>query len=119
MKNILGTQENLEFFNKEGKLVYGYCKDSNGHSRETTYNIRGHELSYKDSDGNSRETTYNSRGNELTYKNSNGYSCETTYNSIGNELTYKNSNGESRSFDIPEYTMEELVNKLGNFKIKK
>jgi hypothetical protein len=25
----------------------------------------------------------------------------------------------TRGFDIPEYTMEELVEKLGNFKIKK
>lgn len=98
MKNILGTTENLELFNKEGKLVYEFCKDS---------------------DGFSYECTYDSNGNELTYKNSYGFSSEYTYDSNGNKLTYKNSNGVTRGFDIPEYTMEQLVEKLGNFKIKK
>ena len=77
MKNILGTTENLELFNKEGKLVYEFENESNG-SR-----------------------------------------YERTYDSNGNELTYKDSNGITRGFDIPEYTMQQLVEKLGNFKIKK
>ena len=98
MKNILGTTENLELFNKEGKLLYEFCKDSNGYSWETTYDSSGKELTFKDSDG---------------------YSSEYTRDSNGNELTYKNSNGVTRGFDIPEYTMEQLVKKLGNFKIKK
>ncbi len=98
MKNILGTTENLDLFNKEGKMVYDF---------------------YKNSDGYSYEQTYDSNGRLLTHKNSNGYSSEYTYDSNGNELTFKNSNGETRGFDIPEYTMEQLVEKLGNFKIKK
>ena len=77
MKNILGTTEYLELYNKEDKVVYWF------------------------------------------YKNSNGYSCERIYDSSGNELTFKDSDGVTRGFDIPEYTMEELVEKLGNFKIKK
>lgn len=98
MKNILGKTENLELFNKEGRKVYEFYKDSNGYSFEST----------RDSDGN-----------ELTYKDSDGYSYEYTYDSNGNELTYKDSNGITRGFDIPEYTMEQLVEKLGNFKLKK
>ncbi len=98
MKNILGTTENLELFNKEGKLLYEFCKDSNGFSFEYTRD---------------------SNGKELTYKDSNGFSNEYTYDSNGNELTYKDSNGVKLGFDIPEYTMEQLVEKLGNFKIKK
>jgi hypothetical protein len=98
MKNILGTTENLELFNKDGRLLYNF---------------------YKDSDGYSAETTYDSNGKELTYKGSNGFSSEYTRDLDGKELTYKNSNGFTRGFDIPEYTMEELVEKLGNFKIKK
>jgi hypothetical protein len=47
------------------------------------------------------------------------YSWERTYDSNGKELTFKDSDGIKRGFDIPEYTMEELVEKLGNFKIKK
>jgi YD repeat-containing protein len=98
MKNILGTTENLELFNKEGKKVYEFCKTSNGYSFEYTYD---------------------SNGKELTYKDSNGFSYEYTRDSSGNELTFKGSNGVTRGFDIPEYTMEQLVEKLGNFKIKK
>ena len=119
MKNILGTTENLQLFNKEGKLVYKFCKYADGYSYKCTYDSNGNILTLKDSNGYSSEYTYDSNGNELTYKNSNGFSSERTYDSNGNELTYKNSNGVTRGFDIPEYTMEELVEKLGNFKIKK
>jgi hypothetical protein len=53
------------------------------------------------------------------YKTLYGLICEYTYDSHGKELTYKDSDGVTRGLDIPEYTMEELVEKLGNFKIKK
>ena len=98
MKNILRTEKDLELFNKEGKRVYWFRKYSDGYSWERTYD---------------------SNGNELTYKDSDGYSSEYTYDSNGKELTFKDSDGIKRGFDIPEYTMEELVEKLGNFKIKK
>ena len=98
MKNALGKNENLILFNEQGKKVYEY---------------------YKDSDGFWSERTYDEKGNELTYKDSEGYWYEYTYDEKGNILTYKNSEGVTRGFDIPEYTMEELVEKLGNFKIKK
>jgi len=86
MKNIQGTTENLELFNKDGVRVYSYRKDSNG----SWY-----------------ECTYDSKGNESTYKDSNGYWYKCTYDSNGNELTYKNSNGETRGFD-KTYTPEEV-----------
>jgi hypothetical protein len=98
MKNILGKDENLKLFNEQGKKIYEYCTYSSGFWLEYTYD---------------------EKGNELTYKNSNGYWSECTYDEKGNELTYKNSDGVRRGFNIPEYTMEELINKLGNFKIKK
>jgi YD repeat-containing protein len=118
MKNIFGKQKELELFNKEGKLVYEF-KNSNGYWYEYTYDDKGNELTFKNSNGYWSEYTYDDNGNELTFKNSNGYWYERTYDDKGNELTYKNSNGYSRGFDIPEYTMEELVKKIGNFKIKK
>jgi len=119
MKNILGTEEKLELFNQEGVRVYEYFKNSNGFSCEYTRDSNGKVLTYKNSDGYSYEFTRDSNGKILTSKNSDGFSCEYTRDSNGNELTYKDSNGESRGFDIPEYTMEELVSKIGNFKIKK
>ena len=119
MKNILGTTENLTLFDKDGRLLYNFYKGSDGYNYERTYDSNGKVLTFKDSTGYSYESTYDSNGNELTYKNSTGVSCEYTYDSDGRELTYKNSTGFTRGFDIPEYTMEELVQKLGNFKIKK
>ena len=103
MKNVLGTEENVRLFNKDGKKVYDYYKD--------TYDLKGnHKYT---------ECTYDLKGNILTFKNSKGFSSERTRDSNGKELTYKNSDGDRRGLDIPEYTMEELVEKLGNFKIKK
>jgi hypothetical protein len=119
MKNILGTTKNLTLFDKEGRRVYRFYKNLYGDSSEYTYDSHGNQLTYKSSDGFSSETNYDINGNELRYKNSNGYSYERTYNSNGRELTYKDSDGVTRGFDIPEYTMEELVERLGNFKIKK
>lgn len=119
MKNILGTTEDLELYNKEGVIVYEFENDSNGFSCESIYDLNGYILTYKDSNGFSYEQTNDSNGNTLNFKNSAGYWWESTYDSNGNELTYKNSNGVTRGFEIPEYTMEELVEKLGNFKIKK
>ena len=117
MKNILGTTEDLELF-KKGRKVYEF-KNSNGYSYESTFDSNGNELTFKNSNGYSYESTFDSNGNELTFKNSNRYSYEYTRDSNGNELTFKNSNGETRGFDIPKYTMEQLVQKLGNFKLKK
>jgi len=86
MKNILGTEDNLNLFNENGIIVYSY---------------------YKNSDGYIYEYTYDSNGKVLTYKDSNGFSCEYTYDSNGKELTYKDSNGVSRGFD-KTYTLEEV-----------
>ena len=35
MKNILGKEESLEFYNKEGKLVYSFIIDENNYCFET------------------------------------------------------------------------------------
>ena len=119
MKNILGKSENLKLYNKEGNIVYEFYFTPNRGSCEYTYNKNGNQLTFKHSNGYSWEKTYNVNGRELTYIDSDGLSWEFTYDKNGNELTYKHSNGFSRGFNIPEYTMEELVEKLGEFKIKK
>jgi hypothetical protein len=98
MKNALGKNEDLELFNEQGKKVYEYFTDSSGYGYEHTFD---------------------KNGNTLTYKDSHGYWREYTRDENGKELTYKDSDGKTRGFDIPEYTMEELVQKLGNFKLIK
>jgi hypothetical protein len=119
MKNILGKNEDLKLFNDKGKKVYEYYAYSDGACCEYTFDEKGNELTYKNSDGYWYERTCDENGNRLTYKNSDGYWSECTYDDKGNLLTYKDSHSITIGFDIPEYTMEELVNKLGNFKIKK
>ena len=119
MKNILGKHEDLELFNDKGKKVYKYYTDSSGYWSEYTYDNNDNILTCKDSAGFWSERTCDEKGNELTCRNSNGYWCEYTYDDKGNELTCRNSDGVRRGFDIPEYTMEELVQKLGNFKLIK
>jgi YD repeat-containing protein len=109
MKNILGTTDNLELFNKEGKQVYEFLKHLNGNWYERTYDSNGNLLTFKNSDAYSYVFTYDLNGKLLTYKNNKGHWIEYTRDSNGKELTFKNSNGVTRGFDIPEYTMEQLV----------
>ena len=140
MKNVFGKQKELKLYNSKGDLVYEFYKNddyyweytyddqgnqltyenSNGYRCEYTYDDQGNQLTYKSSEGNWSELTYDDKGNALTYKDSNGFWCESTYDDLGNELTYKSSEGVSKTFDIPEYTMEELTKIVGKeFKIKK
>ena len=117
--NIQGENKSLKLYNKEGVLIYKYFKNSTIFWYERTYNDKGNELTCKDSRGYWYEYTYNKNGNTLTYKHSNGTWHESTYNENGNQLTFKNSYGTKIGFDIPEYTMKDLVEKLGNFKLIK
>lgn len=119
MKNALGKEEDLKLYNKNGDLVYKFYKDFDGFWYERTYDDKGNELTVKLSTGYWCERTYDDKGNQLTFKDSNGDWSESTYDDKGKELTYKNSKGESRGFNIPEYTMEQLTQMIGNFKIKK
>tara|TARA_R110002153_G_scaffold6130_2_gene28009 strand:+ start:477 stop:896 length:420 start_codon:yes stop_codon:yes gene_type:complete len=138
--NIQGENNDLELYNKEGVKAYKYETNSDGYWEERTFDEKGNVLTYKDSDGYWYECTYNEngnrltckgsdgfweehtydeKGNELTYENSDGFWSEYTYDEKGNELTYENSNGTKRGFGIPEYTIKDLVEKLGNFKLIK
>jgi hypothetical protein len=99
--NILGTEKDLRLYNKEGKMVYWFDTD------------------YPDPNF-WEEVTYDKNGCTLTFINSNGYSSKFTRDSDGNEKTYKNSLGTKRGFDLPEFTMKQLVEKVGiNFKLIK
>ena len=98
MKNILGNQENLKLYNEKGIMVYEF------------YTFR---------DGSSSECTYDNNGRALTLKSSSGHWSKWTRDNEGNELTYENSKGIKRGFEIQEFTMEELVKKLGDFKLIK
>jgi hypothetical protein len=72
--------------------------------------------------GTQENLTLYTKAAVITYqfiKNSDGYSYEQTFDENGNVLTYKNSDGASEVFVIPEFTMEQLVTMVGNFKLIK
>jgi len=96
MKNVFGTNDNLELYNKDGKMIYDFSKCPGGFSWDCTYDSNEKMLGYKDSDG---------------------YSSEYTRDSDGKELTFEDSNGVKRSFDIPKFTMQQLFEKLGKFEL--
>ena len=118
--NALGAFEDLQLFDSKGNKVYEFITDFDEDWCKRTYDSNGNQLTNENSDGDWYKSTYDSKGNELTYENSTGYWSKSTYDSDGNELTYEDSCGEKMGFDIPEFTMEELVIKLGHdFKIIK
>ena len=119
MKNVLGNQKDLEFYNKEGVKVYEFYTYSDTDSYEHTYNKNGMTLTYKNSNGCWHKYTRDEKGRALTYETSDDYWYKYTRDEQGNELTYENSRGEKRGFNTPEFTMEELVKKLGDFKLIK
>jgi len=65
----------------------------------------------------------NDMGKEIYREESSGCWVKREYNNNGNEIYFEDSDGgifDRRQKPVPEYTMEELVNKMGhNFKIKK
>jgi YD repeat-containing protein len=139
--NALGAFEDLELFDKNGNVVYKFFTNSNdywskytydekgneltfenskGDWWKSTYDEKGNKLTFEDADGYWWKYTYDEKGNQLTHENSKGGWSKRTYDEKGNELTYEDSDGIKKGFDIPEFTMEELVKKIGyNFKIKK
>jgi len=84
---------------------------------------KGNEIYYEDNCGFWIKREYDDRGNKIYSEDSNGFWAKWEYNDNGNEIYSETSKGticDNRPKAVPEYTMEELVDKLGhNFKIKK
>lgn len=84
------------------------------------FDKKGDRVYYEDSYGYWSKREYNSQGNEIYFENSGGFWAKREYDSQGNEIYYESSDGYIKDNRVvPEYTMEELVEKLGNFKLKK
>ena len=81
------------------------------------------EIYYEYSNGFWSKREFDSNNNEIYWEDSNGSWWKHEYDSNNNEIYYENSKGSiinNRPKSTPEYTMEELVAKLGyEFKIKK
>jgi hypothetical protein len=78
---------------------------------------------FEDSDGYWSKREYDSNNNQIYFENSKGFWWKREYDKNNNEIYYEDSDGyivDNRPKPTPEYTMEELVEKLGyEFKIKK
>ena len=60
-----------------------------------------------------------SKGNEIYDETSDGYWMKKEYDSQNNEVYYETSDGYIEdNRNIPEFTMEELIEKIGHFKLK-
>lgn len=96
-----------------------YYENSNGYWYKREYDSKGNRIYFEDSIGFWEKTEYDSKGNQIYVRSSGGFWCKKEYDSKGNEVYYEDSRGaiiDNRN--IPEYTMEELVDKIGNFKLK-
>ena len=78
---------------------------------------------YENSNGYWSKREYDKNNNEIYYEDSDGYWSRREFDSNHNQIYYENSNGEiidNRPKSTPEFTMEELIAKVGfEFKIKK
>jgi YD repeat-containing protein len=83
----------------------------------------GNEIYYGDSDGWWKKREWDDKGNVIYSEDSNGFWSKYEYDDKGKVIYFEDNTGrivDSRLKPVPEYTMEELVDKLGhNFKIKK
>jgi hypothetical protein len=81
------------------------------------------EIYYETSNGDWEKREYDSNNNIIYYETSNGFWCKKEYDENTNEIYYEDADGDivdNRPKSTPEFTMEELVAKLGfDFKIKK
>jgi hypothetical protein len=81
------------------------------------------KIYFEDSDGFWIKREFDKNNNPIYCETSNGYWDKQEFDKNNNEIYYERSNGtirDNRPKPTPEFTMEELVAKLGyNFKIKK
>ena len=81
------------------------------------------EIYCEDSDGDWEKREFDGNNNLIYWENSNNFWCKREYDENTNLIYYEDADGDivdNRPKPTPEFTMEELVAKLGfDFKIKK
>jgi hypothetical protein len=84
---------------------------------------KGNLIYFEYSNGYWYKREYDSNNNEIYYEFSNGYWSKREYDSNNNLIYFESANGEiidNRPISVPEFTMQELIAKVGfEFKIKK
>jgi hypothetical protein len=86
-------------------------------------NKNNNKIYWEDSTGYWCKQEFDGNNNQIYCETSNGYWCKREFNKNNNLIYCEDSSGyiiDNRPKTTPEFTMEELVEKLGyNFKIKK
>jgi len=108
--------------NDAGKEIYR--EQSNGCWIKEEYNDKGQVVYFENNSGFWSKYKYDYNGNLIYRENSDGYWIKKEYDYNGSVIYWEDIKSgvitDNRSKPVPEYTMEELVDKLGhNFKIKK
>jgi hypothetical protein len=100
-----------------------YFEDSDGFWVKQEYDKNNNRIYFEDSYGYWIKREFDKNNNEIYFENSNGYWEKQEFDKNNNKIYYETSDGyivDNRSKSTPEFTMEELVSKLGfEFKIKK
>lgn len=108
----------FEVFNNKGELIY--YENSEGFWSKREYDSQGNIIYFESSGGFWWRSEYDSKGNGIYYETSYGYWWKREFDCKGNRIYFEDSDGHiNDNRTVPEYTMEELVEKLGNFKLIK
>ena len=100
-----------------------YYEDSKGYWWKREFDKNNNEIYWEDSYSFWVKREFDKNNNKIYYENPDGFWEKREFDKNNNEIYYEDSNGyiiDKRPKSTPEYTMEELVAKLGfEFKIKK
>ena len=100
-----------------------YWEDSNGYWEKQEFDKNNNEIYLENSNGYWEKQEFDKNNNEIYYERSNGFWYKKEFDKNNNLIYYETSNGkirDNRPKPTPEFTMEELIDKLGfEFKIKK
>jgi hypothetical protein len=111
----------FEIKDKNNNEIYYETSDGDWEKRE--FDANNNIIYYETSNGYWVKREYDSNNNKIYYENPDGFWEKREFDKNNNEIYYEDSNGyiiDNRPKSTPEFTMEELVAKLGyNFKIKK
>ena len=100
-----------------------YWEDSYGYWWKQEFDENNNRIYYENINGYWRKHEFNKNNNQIYLEDSCGYWWKQEFDENNNRVYYENLNGtirDNRPKPTPEFTMEELIEKLGyNFKIKK
>ena len=100
-----------------------YFENSNGHWWKQEFDSNNNEIYFEHSDGYWSKQEFDKNNKQIYWENSDGYWWKLEYDSNNNEIYWEDSDGtiiDNRPKLTPEFTMDELIAKVGfEFKIKK